>query len=94
MNEPLNPNDARDLARAIWASGSVRFSRHARQRMADRNVSEQDIGNTILGGHCKPGKGIGFEGGSWRYTLETARIAVVVAFRSETEMVIVSCWRF
>jgi hypothetical protein len=34
-----------------------------------------------------------FENSSWRYRVRTARIAVIVAFRSETELRVVTAWR-
>ena len=34
-----------------------------------------------------------WEHGSWRYRVHTQRIWVVVAFRSETRLVIVTAWR-
>lgn len=56
-------------------------------------MSEQDVTNTIRGGHVKDARGIAFENGSWRYTIETQRMAAVVAFASEETMVIVTAWR-
>ena len=34
------------------------------------------------------------EHGEWRYRVRTQRMAVVVAFRSETELRVVTAWRF
>lgn len=34
------------------------------------------------------------ENGSWRYRVRTARMAVIVAFRSETALRVVTAWRF
>ena len=34
-----------------------------------------------------------FERGSWRYRVRTQRMYVVVAFRSENELSIVTAWR-
>ena len=42
------------------------------------------------GGIVEPAE---FESGSWRYRVRTARMCVV-AFRSETELRIVTAWRF
>lgn len=56
-------------------------------------MSEQDVTNTIRGGHVKEDKGITFENGSWRYTIETQRMAVVVAFPSEGVLAVVTAWR-
>lgn len=34
-----------------------------------------------------------FEKGTWRYRVQTNRMAVVVAFRSSQELVVVTAWR-
>ena len=34
------------------------------------------------------------ERGTWRYRVETQRMAAVVAFRAETHAVVVTAWRF
>jgi hypothetical protein len=34
-----------------------------------------------------------FENGSWRYRVRTQMIVVVTAFRSETEIRVVTAWR-
>jgi len=31
--------------------------------------------------------------GTWRYRIRTPEVCVVVAFRSETELVVVTAWR-
>jgi len=41
-------------------------------------------------GSSEPGE---FEHGTWRCRVETSRITVVVAFRSEHELVVVTGWR-
>ena len=50
-----------------------------------------DVANVLRGGVVDPGE---YENGSWRYRVRTARIAVIVAFRSETELRVVTAWRF
>ena len=34
-----------------------------------------------------------YENGSWRYKVETDRMAVVICFRSKTQLVLVTAWR-
>ena len=85
---------ARDLARAILESGETRFSGHAYDRMEESELSEADVINTLRFGHVRnDGRSITFEKGSWRYTVQTGKMAAVVVFRSETVMVVVTCWR-
>jgi hypothetical protein len=49
-----------------------------------------DVTNVLRGGVVDPAE---FENGSWRHRVRTARIAVIVAFRSETELRVVTAWR-
>jgi hypothetical protein len=49
-----------------------------------------DCINVLRGGWVEPGER---ERGSWRYRVRTARICVVVAFRSESKLAIVTAWR-
>ena len=88
--EPLSPPDARRLIREILQSGSVVLSRHAAEEMAKDNLTMVDVTNVLRGGLVDPAE---FEKGSWRYRVRTARIAVIVAFRSETELRVVTAWR-
>lgn len=91
LEEPLEPSAAKDLIRSILADGSVRFSRHALEEMEKDALSEIDITNVLRGGAVDPAE---FENGSWRYRVRTQRIAVVIAFRSEESLVVVTAWRF
>lgn len=90
FDEPLDPPAARALIRSILADGSVRFSRHALAEMAKDGLSELDATNVLRGGAVDPAE---FENGSWRYRVRTHRIAVVIAFRSESSLVVVTAWR-
>lgn len=90
MDEPLTPPAARKLIRSIVAAGNVVFTRHARDEMAKDALTEDDIMNTLRGGWVEPGE---WENGSWRYRVCTHRIVAVVAFRSESEQVVVTAWR-
>jgi hypothetical protein len=89
--EPLSPPEARRLIREILETGSVTFSKHAEEEMAKDNLTMVDVTNVLRGGVLDPAE---LENGSWRYRIRTARIAVIVAFRSETELRVVTAWRF
>jgi hypothetical protein len=88
--EPLSPPQARQLIREIIENGSVSFSKHAEQELAKDNLTMVDATNVMRGGVVEPGE---LENGSWRYRVRTARMVVVVAFRSETELRVVTAWR-
>jgi hypothetical protein len=89
--EPISPPEARRLIRAIIETGSVSFSKHAEEELAKDKLTMVDATNVLRGGVVDPGE---LENGSWRYRVRTARIAVIVAFRSETELRVVTAWRF
>ncbi|MCA9590265.1 MAG: DUF4258 domain-containing protein [Myxococcales bacterium] len=89
--EPLSPPEAKRLIREILESGSVSFSNHALEELAKDDLSTVDATNMLRGGVVDPGE---FENGSWRYRVRTTRMAVIVAFRSETDLRIVTAWRF
>ena len=88
--EPLDPTRARQLIRKIIAAGEVRFSGHAFEEMAKDDLTTVDCTNVLRGGVVEPPE---FEFGTWRYRVRTNRIYVVVAFRSETQLVVVTAWR-
>ena len=91
LREPMNPARAKQLIRQILETGTVTYSTHARDELAEDDLTIQDAENVLRGGRVEaPRK----ERGSWRYRVRTARICVVIAFRSEHELVIVTAWRF
>ena len=67
------------------------FSRHVEEEMAKDKLTMVDVTNILRGGVVDPAE---FENGSWRYRVRSARIAVIVAFRSESELRVVTAWRF
>jgi len=90
VDEPLGPDAARRLIREILRAGCFIYSRHARQELLADDLTTVDCDNVLWGGVVGPGE---FEHGTWRYRVETSRIAIVVAFRSEYERVVVTAWR-
>jgi len=90
VREPLDPAAARLLVRRILEAGTLTFSRHALQELGKDDLTTVDAVNVLRGGAVSPGE---LERGTWRYRIRTARLVVVVAFRSETELVVVTGWR-
>ncbi|MBC7834371.1 MAG: DUF4258 domain-containing protein [Phycisphaerales bacterium] len=90
MDEPLAPEAAKQLLRSILLSGVFTYSRHAKDEMLADDLTTVDCENVLRGGIVRPGD---YENGSWRYRVETSRVTVVVAFRSEFELVVVTAWR-
>lgn len=71
-------------------SGVVTPSGHALKEMENDGLTMVDCTNVLRGGWSEPGE---WENGSWRYRIRTARICVVIAFRSDTKLAIVTAWR-
>jgi len=90
MKEPLGVHEAKKLIRAILQSGRVAFSGHALEEMENDDLTTQDCVNILRAGTVEPPE---FEKGSWRYRARGGWICVVVAFRSERELVVVTAWR-
>jgi hypothetical protein len=90
MGEPFTPPYARKLIRQIVQTGTVSFSTHALKEIAKDNLTTVDCINVLRGGVVEPPE---FREGTWRYRVRTASIYVVVAFRSDTRLAVVTAWR-
>lgn len=93
MNEPIEPLDppqAKRRIREILETGVVATSSHALKEMEKDGLTMVDCTNVLRGGWVEPGE---WENGSWRYRVRTARICVVIAFRSQSKLAIVTAWR-
>ena len=88
--EPLKPDGAKQLIRRILKSGRFTYARHAKEEMLADDLTTVDCENILRGGVVRPPD---FEKGSWRYRVETRRMAVVITFRSSEELVVVTAWR-
>lgn len=90
MEEPVAPEAARKLIRQILQGGRFTYTKHSKEEILADDLTTVDCENVLRGGVVRPGE---YEGGSWRYRVETSRVTVVVAFRSEGELVVVTAWR-
>lgn len=90
LEEPLEPERARRLIRGILEDGRVTFPGHSLEALADDDLSTVDSVNVLRAGTVEPAE---FEKGCWRYRVRTRRMVVVIAFRSESEIRIVTAWR-
>jgi Domain of unknown function (DUF4258) len=88
--EPFDSTRAKQLIRKIIDSGTVNFSSHALEEMKKDNLTTVDCINVLRAGVVEPPE---LEKGTWRYRVRTNRIYVVIAFRSETQLVVVTTWR-
>lgn len=95
-SEPLTANDARKAIRECIRKGSVVFSSHAKKKMANRDITEPDIVNTLRCGRIVDAPELVTF--NWRYRIETERIAVIVTFEpfegEIEETIVISAWRY
>lgn len=87
---PLKPPAARRLVDAILATGLVVLSDHAVNEMEKDNLDMGDALNVLRAGIVRDAE---WENGEWRYHVETPRMTFIIAFESETTLVIVTAWR-
>jgi mRNA-degrading endonuclease RelE of RelBE toxin-antitoxin system len=90
MDEPIAPDAAKKLIRQILQIGRFTYTKHSKDELFADDLTTVDCENVLRGGVVRPGE---YEHGTWRYRVETSRVTVVVAFRSENEIVIVTAWR-
>ncbi len=90
MGNALDPHEVRRIVRRLLEGGLVTFSRHASEEMAKDDLDASDCLNVLRAGAVDINSLVG---DCWRYTVETNRIAVVIALRGEAEIVIVTAWR-
>jgi len=88
--EPFDVPIAGRLIRRILTKGQVAFTRHARDEMAKDDLDAVDVTHVLRAGRVQFPE---FLNGSWRYRVSTRQIFVVVAFRSQEELVVVTVWR-
>jgi len=88
---PLRPRDARRLIDAILATGTVLLSEpHCVEEMEKDHLDMGDALNVLRGGIVREPE---WENGEWRYHVETPRMTFIIAFESETTLIIVTAWR-
>jgi len=91
MTEPLTPEVATTAIKALVKDGDISWSTHVRQEMLKDGFTTVDCLNVLRAGAVT--ESADFEGGTWRYRVHTNRMCVVVAFRSDTELRVITTWR-
>lgn len=89
--DALSPQDAKARVLHILRDGIVAWTKHARAEMAADALTESDCMNVLRGGWVDR---VELTRETWRYRVVTQRMAVVIAFRSGAELVVVTAWRF
>jgi hypothetical protein len=90
MDEPVQAATLKALVRAILDEGRLEISSHAMEELGKDELDVMDVHNVLRGGWFQEGE---WENGEWRYRARTQRICVVFAFRSDSELVVITGWR-
>ena len=90
MKHPLTNTVAQRMILKIFKQGVLAFSSHAYEEMANDDLDENDVRNTLRGGWCRFCED---RAGSWRYRFETYQQGAVIAFRTELSAVVVTAFR-
>ncbi|MBI4918217.1 MAG: hypothetical protein HY825_20445 [Acidobacteria bacterium] len=90
MREPLTRREARRLIHEILAAGTVGLSSHALDELRKDEATAVDAIIVLRAGTVRR---VELRNGTWRYPVRTARMTVVVAFRSAVRLVVVTAWR-
>lgn len=91
VQQPIPAVQAQKLLSAIFPSGTVIFSSHARDEMREDNITDQDALNVMRAGRIHaPAE---YLDASWRYRVHTELLFVVVPFDSITSVIVVTGWR-
>jgi hypothetical protein len=66
-------------------------SPHAQKFLTDDGLTTVDVENVLRAGWVEVSE---YENREWRYRVRTNRIAVIVAFDSETKLTVVTVWSY
>jgi hypothetical protein len=91
MKQPLLAAEARKLARVILIEGTVIFTSHCKKELAKDGKTTVDATNVIRGGRYLEAE---WENGAWRHRAETQRMAVVIEFETDAELIVVTSFVF
>jgi hypothetical protein len=93
LTSRLDKTQARKLVSEFFnkEDRKVSFTKHAIERMAERNMDAVDIENVLRSGNIfkEPEE----KNGKYSYELETNTMSVVIGLRSPDIIVIISVWR-
>ena len=90
MDKALTTAAATKAIRTILATGTVSFSGHAEQRMAQRKLTMVDVANVARCGRVTK---VELVFGRFRYHASTDKICIVVEIQSAVTILVITAWR-
>lgn len=91
LNHPLHRAHAQRLIRRIAEEGRVNFSGHARQRMGERDVTEDEVLHALRHGHVDDGKPDARN--RWSYQVHWEGVGAAINIVSESYLRVATAWR-
>ncbi len=92
MREPFPSNVVKQhILTSLSTGGLLTFTKHALEEMEKDELLMREVRNALRSGTISAGE---LERGAYRYRVHSSRVCAVVAIRSETEVVVVTAWRF
>ena len=89
--EPFDGATAKRLIVKILQAGAYAFTTHGEAEMLADGLARPDVLHVLRAGRIsEPAEE---RAGTWRYRVRTRAALAVVAFRSASELVVVTAWR-
>jgi hypothetical protein len=88
--QPLELQTAKKVIRFIAETGTVHFTKHAKEELLADARSTQDCLNAMRAGKVLSAE---FENGGWRYRVETGRVCTIVELESGESLFVITAWR-
>lgn len=89
-SEPFGERTAKRLIRECITGGRVSWTDHALERCSKWRLTTGDCVNALKAGAVDPAE---WEMGTWRYRVRAGRITVVIAFRDERSLTVITAWK-
>jgi len=92
-NTRLERNEAKRLAAQILKFGDVVPTGHCIKRLTERSMNLQDVSNVLRAGAITKEPEPDAPFGVCRYTIETAKMAIVFEFITMSSLRVITAWR-
>ena len=91
-NKKLDRYHAKRIAQEILRDGTVSYTTHCESELRDDSMDTVDAANVIRCGKIEMEPEL-HKSGSWRYRVETQRMAVVIEIHAKMRLRVVTAWR-
>lgn len=92
-SKKLDRYEAKKLAAEIQRSGEVSFTGHCQEELKKDSMDTADVLNILRCGKIEREPEPESRFGTWRYRVETHRMAAVIEIHSKTSLRVITAWR-